>query len=85
MKQDLDVSVVSALQAGRKVEAIKLLREERGIGLKEAKEIVDSYCEEHGLSSSSQASGGAGGLVLVGVLVVVGYLVYRYVLGSPAG
>ncbi len=84
MKQDLDVQVVSALQDGRKVEAIKLLRKQRGIGLKEAKEIVDSYCEEHGLSSSSQASG-AGGLMLVGLLLVVGYLVYRYVLGSAAG
>ncbi|MEL0169176.1 MAG: ribosomal protein L7/L12 [Pseudomonadaceae bacterium] len=85
MKQDLDVQVVSALQNGRKVEAIKLLRKQRGIGLKEAKDIVDRYCEEHGLSSSSQASGGTGGLMLVGLLVVVGYLVYRYVLGSAAG
>lgn len=85
MKQDLDVQVVSALQDGRKVEAIKLLRRQRGIGLKEAKDIVDSYCEEHGLSRSSQASGGTGGLMLVGLVVLVGYLVYRYVLGSAAG
>ena len=35
-------SVESALHAGRKIEAIKLYREEHGVGLKEAKEAVES-------------------------------------------
>lgn len=82
MKRELDVQVVSALQDGRKIEAIKLLREQRGIGLKEAKEVIEEYCEQHGLNSSSRVPEGGGGLVLIGVLVVLGYLIYRYVFGA---
>jgi hypothetical protein len=43
----LPSSVVSALSQGNKLEAIKLLREAHGIGLKEAKDLVDQY-EESG-------------------------------------
>lgn len=39
--------VVSALSKGEKIEAINLLREARGIGLKEAKDIVEEYVESH--------------------------------------
>lgn len=35
--------MVSALSEGKKIEAIKLLREAYGIGLKEAKDAVDEY------------------------------------------
>ena len=34
---------VSALMKGRKIEAIKIVREEQGIELKEAKEVVEDY------------------------------------------
>lgn len=37
--------VLDALRRGRKIEAIKLLREGRGIGLKEAKETIDAYAD----------------------------------------
>jgi hypothetical protein len=37
----LPASVLEAATSGRKIEAIKLLRREQGIGLKEAKDIVD--------------------------------------------
>lgn len=37
----LSASVTEAIRSGRKIDAIKQLREERGIGLKEAKHIVD--------------------------------------------
>jgi ribosomal protein L7/L12 len=43
----LPSTVVSALSKGEKIEAIKLLREARGIGLKEAKDIVEEYVETH--------------------------------------
>ena len=41
--ETLEVSeaVVAALAAGRKVDAIKLVRAEHGLGLKEAKMLVD--------------------------------------------
>ncbi len=38
---------VAALNAGRKIEAIRIVRETQGIGLKEAKELVESYVELH--------------------------------------
>lgn len=44
---DLPVDVIDALHAGRKIEAIKLLRKHRGIDLKEAKDIVDAYAREN--------------------------------------
>ena len=40
-------SAVAALQAGRKIEAIKLVREADGIGLKEAKDAVERYVALH--------------------------------------
>jgi ribosomal protein L7/L12 len=39
--------VIQALKNGRKIEAIKLLRNETGLGLKEAKELVENYIDEH--------------------------------------
>jgi ribosomal protein L7/L12 len=34
---------VAALQAGNKIEAIRMVREARNLGLKEAKDAVDAY------------------------------------------
>ena len=44
--QDLPPEVRMALQQGRKIEAIKLLRELQRVGLKEAKEAVDGHALE---------------------------------------
>ena len=41
--KDLPAAVATALSQGQKIEAIKLLREAHGIGLKEAKDIVEDY------------------------------------------
>jgi hypothetical protein len=38
---------VAALNAGRKIDAIRIVRETQGIGLKEARELVDSYTALH--------------------------------------
>ncbi|MEM6702416.1 MAG: ribosomal protein L7/L12 [Acidobacteriota bacterium] len=71
--------MLEALHSGRKIEAIKLLRERQGLGLKEAKQAVDRYAGQHpdrirGLprDASSVGSGWVGLTVLV-VLVVAGY------------
>lgn len=39
--------VVDAVHGGRKIEAIRLMREHSGLGLKEAKDAVDRYAEQH--------------------------------------
>ncbi|MEX5213937.1 MAG: hypothetical protein NW703_07200 [Nitrospiraceae bacterium] len=41
----LPLPVVAALRRGEKIEAIKLLREDRQVGLKEAKDEVDRYLQ----------------------------------------
>ncbi|BCR06199.1 hypothetical protein DESUT3_32680 [Desulfuromonas versatilis] len=40
--EPLPAEVLAALQGGRKIEAIRLLRETRGIGLKQAKQLVEA-------------------------------------------
>lgn len=42
-QQPLEPEVMAALAEGRKIEAIKILREKRGLGLKEAKELVEKH------------------------------------------
>ena len=44
---DLPNNVLEALRGRQKIKAIKLLREQRGIGLKEAKDIVDQYLTDN--------------------------------------
>ena len=70
--QDLPVEVIAALERGQKIEAIKLLRELKGIGLKEAKEAVDDYAPERQPGGVSVVqSGGHGGIFwLLGLLVL---------------
>lgn len=46
-ERELSPDVVQALQAGRKIEAIKMLRAQRGLDLAEAREQVDLYLAEH--------------------------------------
>lgn len=43
----LSAAAVSALHQGNKIEAIKIVREEQNIGLKEAKDAVDEYVRGH--------------------------------------
>lgn len=70
--QDLPAEVIAALERGQKIEAIKLLRELKGIGLKEAKEAVDDYTSERQPGNVSVVqSGGHGGIFwLLGLLVL---------------
>jgi len=80
-REDLPPQVMHALKAGRKIEAIKLLREARGIGLAEAKDAVDrvSLAQSHPTHSHRAAAkndSGIGRLVLV--FVVLGACLAAY-------
>nr|WP_298140119.1 ribosomal protein L7/L12 [uncultured Pseudomonas sp.] len=77
MDDGLPAEVVVALERGHKIEAIKLLREARGIGLKEAKDAVDRYKPERAPEAADLVvQPGSSGyssllwLVLLGVLGV---------------
>lgn len=43
----LPASAVTALQQGNKIDAIKAIRAEQRLGLKEAKDLVDAYLSDH--------------------------------------
>lgn len=58
--KEMPREVIAALECGRKIEAIKLLQESRGLGLKEAKEAVERYVREHPKRRDVVAGGGHG-------------------------
>ena len=70
--------VVEAVTSRRKIEAIKILRAETGMGLKEAKHAVEDLERSLGLPPASNSSG-CSGLILLAGLAVCGALIYRYV------
>ena len=75
MNQDdnLPADAIAALSQGRSIEAIKIVRMKTGKGLKEAKDSVERYLQNHPeiraqyRTSQSQETKGA----LVGVAIVV--------------
>lgn len=55
--QPLSIAAIAALHQGSKIEAIKIVRMERNIGLKEAKDAVEEYMRgQPGLQSSLAAA-----------------------------
>ena len=56
----LSESVQEAIRRNRKIEAIKLLREEQNIGLKEAKDIIDAQWDAYRGTGTAGIAGGAG-------------------------
>ncbi len=61
LDNELPPEVQAALARGQKIEAIKLLREARGMGLKEAKEAVEAHGAEGRLGGVSVVQGGGHG------------------------
>jgi hypothetical protein len=78
-RDELPPQVMAALQQGRKVEAIKRLRESRGLDLQEAKAEVEAYLRAHPeLLAAGRASGHRHGVrfwvllsLLLGVLLLL--------------
>lgn len=54
---DLPPEVLDALSRGRKIEAIKLLRESLNLDLKSAKEIIERYQRTHAVPEHENLSG----------------------------
>ncbi len=68
----LDASALAALQYGNKIAAIKQVREAQGIGLKEAKDLVDAYLAGHPeLAATHAAAASASGATALRWLVAV--------------
>ncbi len=85
-EQELSPDIYQALAAGRRIEAIKLIREETGLGLAEAKEIADALSgrgtTETPPPPAMTEEGGASGLLAIVVAVLIAFLVYVFVLGD---
>lgn len=76
-------AVIAAVDKGQKINAIKILRGETGLGLKEAKHAVDALALERqkdpAVAARLAEEGGAGGLVkmvLVIAIILVGYFYF---------
>ncbi len=80
---DIPDAVFQAAASGNKIRAIKILRLETGLGLKEAKDIVDALdLPAHPLAAhppAMQEEGGAGGfyrLIAVIIALLILYSVF---------
>jgi ribosomal protein L7/L12 len=82
----LSTTAISQLHQGNKIEAIKIVREERNIGLKEAKDVVEDYVRSHpGLQSSlavAHTEAKRSALLWLAGLIVLAILAY-YFLTTP--
>lgn len=83
---DLPPSAVEALRRGRKLEAIKLLRSERGLDLKQAKDLVDAFVEEQPSLRKSlrmpRVDSGIARLLIVAALIAAAIVAYRLLMRS---
>ena len=78
---ELPEEVVAEIEANRKVTAIKLLRKRMGIGLKEAKELVDAYIEQNPPASAPQVAKtdtGIGRIIILIIGVGAIYGLYKF-------
>ncbi len=79
---NLPEQVKQAVHQNRKIEAIKLLREQTGMGLKEAKYLVEDYARAHpDLIRAAQPASASGStnLLLVIAVAVIAYGIYRLI------
>ena len=82
--KQLPAEVIRAIEQGRKIEAIKILREETGLGLANAKVLVDRAHRTHGPQKPvpgavSEESGGAKLVKPVFlVLILVGFYTFYF-------
>ena len=77
---ELSAEIVQAIESGRKIDAIKLLRAERGIDLKAAKTIIDqevaAYRQANPQYKERSSSGGLSTIVAFVVLAAILYFAF---------
>lgn len=85
-ENDLPPEVIRAIEQGKKIEAIKLLREATGLGLANAKVLVDKAARQHGVPSRPsgfiEEESNVGRLLKALVLIVAVYVFYYYYTGA---
>ncbi len=86
-EDDLPPEVIRAIERGRKIEAIKLLRESTGLGLAHAKVLVDKAARRLGPQGGTmpglvEEQTNVASLLKGLLLVVILFAVYRYYSGA---
>lgn len=87
-EQQFSVSdeVLAAVDAGRKIEAIKILREESGLGLKDAKQVIDAVTRERRsdpvIAAGMVEEGGAESVIKMIVVIAIILGAYFYFFAS---
>ncbi len=85
-EQELSPEIYQLISAGQKIAAIKLIREETGMGLAEAKHLAEAIAGHSTPESPSHPTmkeeGGAGGMLAIVVAVVIAFLVYVFFVGD---
>lgn len=75
MPQEFEDDVQAAIDEGKKVKAIKLLRRHRGLGLSEAKSLIDgSMTIEESVGDGTSSSKN---IINSVVLAVIGFVIYK--------
>ena len=78
---ELPPDVIAALEAGRKIEAIRLLCAHRGLGLKQAKELIDQKpaMRQSGIPSLKplQPENGVGQVIKVAIILGIVFVAVR--------
>lgn len=81
-EESLPPEVMRAIEQGRKIEAIKLLREATGLGLANAKVLVDKASRQHAPKIAHprmvDESGNLGRLLKTLLFVALAFALYRY-------
>lgn len=85
-QEQLPHEVYELLAAGRKVEAIKLIRQETGLGLADARELADALSAYDAPKETTPPAmteeGGAGGMIAIVIAVLIAFLVYVFFLSG---
>lgn len=86
-EDELPPEVIRAIEGGRKIEAIKLLRESTGLGLANAKVLVDKAARRLGPPGSTvpgfvEEETNVTSLLKALLLVVILFAVYRHYFGA---
>jgi hypothetical protein len=79
---ELPAEVLRAIEKGRKIEAIKILRERTGIGLANAKVLVErnarQFAEQNPRPALTESGNGMPRLLMSLLLAVLIFAVYRH-------
>ncbi len=68
--ESLEGQVLVLMQGQKKIEAIKLYRQQTGVGLKEAKDVVESLAAKYGISPKGAGCAGMVLLLVVAVAII---------------